>query len=89
MQFDVTTGNYFGTLMSRLVDESRRLLKEDGKSFDPTPEAHKIQNDMCIAGDYLRLLDPPTMIIQNVPQSSTSNIDPQPHFNLELYFSPP
>ena len=49
MQFDVTTGNYFGTLMSRLVDESRRLLKEDGKKFDPTPEAYKIQNDMCIA----------------------------------------
>lgn len=67
MQFDVTTGDYFGTLMSRLVDESRRLLKEDGKKFDPTPEAYKIQNDMCIAGDYLRLLDPPTMIIQNVP----------------------
>ena len=67
MQFDVTTGDYFGTLMSRLVDESRRLLKEDGKKFDPTPEAYKIQNDMCVAGDYLRLLDPPTMIIQNVP----------------------
>ena len=35
MQFDVTTGDYFGTLMS-LVDElARRLLKEDGKKFDP------------------------------------------------------
>ena len=33
----------------------RRLLKE-GKN-DHT-EAYKIQNDMCIAGDYLRLLDP-------------------------------
>lgn len=68
MQFDITTGNYFGTLMCRLVDESRRLLKEDDKKFNPTPEAHKIQNDMCKAGDYLRLLDQPTMIIANIPQ---------------------
>ena len=38
---------------------NQRLLKEDGKKFDPTPEAYKIPNDMCVAGDYLRLLDHP------------------------------
>jgi len=42
MQKEIYKEDYFGTLMSVLVDESRRLLPV----FNPTPELYKIQNDM-------------------------------------------
>ena len=67
MAKNILKEDYFGTLMSNLVDQSRELLKTMGKTFNPTPEAYKIQNDMCVSGDYLKLL-PIDMIIQTTPQ---------------------
>ncbi len=63
MQKDIFKEDYFGTLMCILVDESRKLLPE----FMPTKELHKVQNDMCKAGDWLPNVDPGT-IIWTVPQ---------------------
>ena len=49
MQKQIHNEDYFGTLMSVLVDESRRMMP----TFNPTKESHKIQNDMCKAGTWL------------------------------------
>jgi hypothetical protein len=49
MQKEIFKEDYFGTLMSILVDESRRMMS----TFNPTAETHKIQNDMCKAGTGL------------------------------------
>ena len=65
MQKDIYKEDYFGTLMSVLVDESRKMLP----TFNPTPELHKIQNDMCKAGSWVDKV-PLGVIIQTVPQES-------------------
>ena len=65
MQKEIHKENYFGTLMSILVDESRRLLP----TFNPTKELHKIQNDMCKAGSWIDSL-PVDTIVESDPQAS-------------------
>ena len=55
--------DYFGTLMAILVDEARKIMP----TFNPTPELHKIQNDMCKAGSWIDMI-PPGTIIHTVPQ---------------------
>ena len=65
MQKEIYKEDYFGTLMSVLVDESRKLLPE----FNPTEETHKIQNDMCKAGSWIDEM-PVGTIVQSVPQDS-------------------
>jgi len=63
MQKDIYKEDYFGTLMCILIDESRRIMP----TFNPTPELHKIQADMCAAGDWLPKV-PVGTIIWSVPQ---------------------
>ncbi len=63
MQKDIYKEDYFGTLMCILVDESRRIMP----TFNPTPELHKIQADMCAAGDWLPEV-PVGTIIWSEPQ---------------------
>ncbi len=63
MQKDIYKEDYFGTLMCILVDESRRIMP----TFNPTAELHKIQNQMCNAGDWL----------PNVPAGTIIWSDPQ------------
>ena len=61
--------DYFGTLMSILVDESRRIMP----TFNPTKELHKIQNDMCKAGSWIDNM-PIGTIVQSVPQESIQKL---------------
>ena len=63
MQREIFKEDYFGTLMSVLVDECRRILP----TFNPTQEAHKIQNDMCKAGTWIDKM-PAGTIVHNEPQ---------------------
>ena len=69
MQKDIYKENYFGTLMCILVDESRRMLS----TFMPTPELHKIQNDMCRAGSWIDHM-PVGTIVQTEPQDSVKKL---------------
>ena len=69
MQKDILQEDYFGTLMSILVDESRRMMP----TFNPTAETHKIQNDMCKAGTWLTQV-PANTIIQSDPQESIKKL---------------
>ena len=69
MQKDILQEDYFGTLMSILVDESRRMMP----TFNPTQESHKIQNDMCKAGTWLGSM-PANTIVQSDPQQSIKNL---------------
>ena len=64
MQKEIFKEDYFGTLMCVLVDESRKILP----TFNPTSEAHKIQNDMCKAGSWIEKM-PAGTIVQNEPQA--------------------
>ena len=63
MQKDIFKEDYFGTLMCILIDESRRIMP----TFNPTPELHKIQNDMCVAGSWIDGM-PIGTIVETVPQ---------------------
>ena len=63
MQKEIYKEDYFGTLMCILVDESRRIMP----TFNPTPELHKIQNDMCVAGTWIDKM-PLGTIVESVPQ---------------------
>ena len=69
MQKQIHNEDYFGTLMSVLVDESRRMMP----AFNPTKESHKIQNDMCKAGTWLDQV-PANTIIQSEPQESIKKL---------------
>ena len=69
MQKEIYKEDYFGTLMSVLVDESRKLLP----TFNPTKELHKIQNDMCKAGSWIDSM-PIGTIVQSVPQESIQKL---------------
>jgi len=69
MQKEIHKENYFGTLMSILVDESRRIMP----TFMPTPELHKIQNDMCLAGSWIDKM-PVGTIVETVPQDSIKKL---------------
>ena len=69
MQKEIYKEDYFGTLMSVLVDESRKLLP----TFNPTKELHKIQNDMCKAGSWIDEM-PLGTIVQTVPQESIQEL---------------
>ena len=69
MQKEIYKDDYFGTLMSILVDESRKLLP----TFNPTKELHKIQNDMCKAGSWIDNM-PIGTIVQSVPQESIQKL---------------
>jgi hypothetical protein len=69
MQKDIFKEDYFGTLMCVLVDESRKLLP----TFKPSPELHRIQNDMCKAGSWIDKV-PLGVIVQTVPQSSIKKL---------------
>jgi hypothetical protein len=69
MQKDIFEQDYLGTLMSILVDESRRMLP----SFNPTEETHKIQNDMCKAGSWIDSM-PINTIVETVPQASIQKL---------------
>jgi hypothetical protein len=69
MQKDVSKEIYFGTLMSILIDESRRILP----TFNATPELHKIQNDMCRAGSWIDNM-PVGTIVQTEPQDSVKKL---------------
>ena len=65
MQKEIYKEDYFGNLMSVLVDQARKLLP----AFMPTESLYKIQNDMCKAGSWLDKV-PLGVIIQTVPQDS-------------------
>ena len=69
MQKEIYKEDYFGTLMSVLVDESRRIMP----TFNPTKELHKIQNDMCKAGSWIDRM-PIGTIVQSVPQASIQKL---------------
>ena len=69
MQKEIYNENYFGTLMCILVDESRRIMS----TFNPTPELHKFQNDMCKAGSWIDSM-PIGTIVETVPQSSVQKL---------------
>ena len=69
MQKIIYKEDYFGTLMSILVDESRRIMP----TFNPTKELHKIQNDMCKAGSWIDNM-PIGTIVQSVPQESIQKL---------------
>ena len=69
MQKEIHKEDYFGTLMSVLVDESRRMMS----TFNPTAETHKIQSDMCKAGTWLDQV-PANTIIQSDPQESIKKL---------------
>ena len=69
MQKEIYKEDYFGTLMSVLVDESRKLLP----TFNPTKELHKIQNDMCKAGSWIDNM-PIGTIVESVPQASIQKL---------------
>ena len=69
MQKEIHKENYFGTLMSILVDESRRIMP----TFNPTKELHKIQNDMCRAGSWIDNM-PIGTIVQSDPQESIKKL---------------
>ena len=69
MQKEIHREDYFGTLMSVLVDESRKILP----TFMPTEELHKIQNDMCKAGSWIDKV-PIGVIIQTVPQQTIQKL---------------
>ena len=64
--------DYFGTLMAILIDEARKIMP----TFNPTPELHKIQNDMCKAGSWIDQV-PIGTIIQTVPQLSVRKLQEQ------------
>jgi len=70
MQKEIHKEDYFGTLMSILVDESRRMMP----TFNPTAETHKIQNDMCKAGNWLGSM-PVNMIVQSPPQDFVKKLE--------------
>ena len=69
MQKEIYNENYFGTLMCILVDESRRIMS----TFNPTPELHKFQNDMCKAGSWIDSM-PIGTIVETVPQSAVQKL---------------
>ena len=69
MQKEIYKLDYFGTLMCILVDESRRMMS----TFNPTPQLHKIQNDMCRAGTWIDKM-PTGTIVQSVPQASIQKL---------------
>jgi len=69
MQKEIYKEDYFGTLMCILVDESRRIMP----TFMPTPELHKIQNDMCLAGSWIDNM-PVGTIVETVPQASIKTL---------------
>ena len=69
MQKEIYKDDYFGTLMSVLVDEARKIMP----TFTPTKELHKIQNDMCKAGSWIDKV-PIGVIIQTVPQKSIQKL---------------
>ena len=69
MQKEIYKDDYFGTLMSILVDESRKIMP----TFNPTKELHKIQNDMCKAGTWIDSM-PLGTIVQTVPQESIQKL---------------
>ena len=70
MQKNIFNEDYFGTLMCVLVDESRRIMP----TFNPTPEIHKIQSDMCQAGSWLDKV-PLGLIIHTVPQKEIKKLE--------------
>ena len=72
MQKEIFKEDYFGTLMSILVDEARKIMPE----FKPSEEAYKIQNDMCKAGSWIDQV-PIGTIIQTVPQLSVRKLQEQ------------
>ena len=55
--------------MCILVDESRRMMS----TFNPTPELHKIQNNMCKAGSWIDSM-PIGTIVETVPQESIQKL---------------
>ncbi len=69
MQKEIYKEDYFGTMMSILVDESRRIMP----TFNPTPELHKIQNNMCKAGSWIDKM-PIGTIVHSVPQESIQKL---------------
>ena len=69
MQKEIYKEDYVGTLMSVLVDESRRIMP----TFNPTKELHKIPNAMCKAGSWIDKV-PIGVIIQTVPQKSIQKL---------------
>ena len=69
MQKEIYKENYFGTLMCILVDESRKIMP----TFMPTPELHKIQNDMCRAGSWIDHM-PVGTIVETEPQESIKKL---------------
>ena len=70
MQKEIYKEDYFGTLMCILVDESRRMMS----TFNPTPELHKIQNDMCKVGSWIDSM-PIGTIVETVPQESVQKLE--------------
>ena len=69
MQKEIYKEDYFGTLMSVLTDEARRIMP----TFNPTKELHKIQNDMCKAGSWIDRM-PANTIVESVPQESIQKL---------------
>tara|TARA_Y100000592_G_C5372810_1_gene269440 strand:- start:161 stop:505 length:345 start_codon:yes stop_codon:yes gene_type:complete len=70
MQKNIFEENYFGTLMCILIDESRRIMPK----FNPTEQLHRIQADMCEAGDWLPNV-PLGTIIWTVPQDFVRKLE--------------
>ena len=69
MQKEIYKEDYFGTLMSVLIDQARKLLPE----FMPTEVLYKIQNDMCKAGSWIENM-PIGTIVQSDPQQSIAKL---------------
>ena len=69
MQKEIYKEDYFGTMMSILVDEARKMMP----TFNPTKELYKIQNDMCKAGSWIDSM-PIGTIVQSVPQESIQKL---------------
>ena len=70
MQKNIFEQDYFGTLMCILVDESRRMLS----TFMPTPQLHRLQNNMCRAGSWIDRM-PTETIVETTPQSSIRKLE--------------
>ena len=70
MQKDIHKEDYFQVLMCALVDESRKLLP----TFNPMPEAYRINSEMSKAGSYVEMI-PGGTIIQTVPQDFVKKLE--------------
>ena len=70
MQKDIHNEDYFQVLMCAFVDECRKLLP----TFNPMPEAYRINSEMSKAGSWVEMI-PGGTIIQTVPQDFVKKLE--------------